>query len=69
MLKKTETEETIGFNVTFLALMAFELGGGQSSCPPPLGYAYYWGGQNHDFYCTRKLNAGGLRLQLLELKH
>ena len=36
MLKKTETEETIGFNVTFLALMAFEWGGGNLPAPLPL---------------------------------
>ena len=27
MLKETETEETIGFNVTFLSLVAFQLNG------------------------------------------
>ena len=36
--KKTETEETIGFFVTFLSLMAFQLGGPGLLDPP--GYAY-----------------------------
>ena len=39
MLKETKTEETIVFFVTFLSLVAFQLG-----CPgplgPPSGYAY-----------------------------
>ena len=37
--KKTETEETIVFFVTFLSLVAFQLGG---DGPPehPSGYAY-----------------------------
>ena len=33
MLKETETEETIGFVVIFLSLVAFQLGGG------PVAYA------------------------------
>ena len=37
MLKETETEETIVFFVTFLSLVAFQLGGG-GRAPP--GYAY-----------------------------
>ena len=37
MLKKTETEETIGFFDTFLSLVKFQLGG---PAPPPLAYAY-----------------------------
>ena len=36
MLKETETEETTAFFVTFLSLLAFQLGGGG----PPSGYAY-----------------------------
>ena len=28
MLKETETDETIGFFVTFLSLLIFQLGGG-----------------------------------------
>ena len=42
MLKKTEAEETIGFFVIFLSLMAFDLGGGGGPpAPLPLfGYAY-----------------------------
>ena len=32
------------------------------------GHAYDWSGLNHDCYCTKKLD-GGLRLQLLKLKH
>ena len=36
MLK--ETEETVVFFVTFLSLVAFQLGGGQAPAPP--GYAY-----------------------------
>ena len=36
MLKETETEETIRCFVTFLSLVAFQLGGG---FPPPFGYA------------------------------
>ena len=39
MLKKTKTEETIFFSVTFLSLVAFQLGGGGAS-GPPTGYAY-----------------------------
>ena len=34
MLKETKTEETISFFVTFLSLVAFQLGGS------PSGYAY-----------------------------
>ena len=33
MLKETETEETIVFFVTFLPLVAFQLGGGGSPAP------------------------------------
>ena len=33
MLKETDAEETIGFFVTFLSMVVFELGGGR---PPPL---------------------------------
>ena len=40
MLKETETEETRVFFVTFLLLLAFQLGGG------PPGYAYALKGQN-----------------------
>ena len=36
MLKETETEETIGFFVTFLPLVAFQLGGRATRPPPPL---------------------------------
>ena len=36
MLKETETEKTIAFFVTFLSLVAFQLGGRA----PPSGYAY-----------------------------
>ena len=36
MLKETKTEETILFFVTFLSLVAFQLGG----LGPPSGYAY-----------------------------
>ena len=36
MRKETETKETIGFFVTFLSLVAFQLGGGAS----PIGDAY-----------------------------
>ena len=39
MLKETVTEETIGFFVTFLSLVKFELGGGRACCPL-LTYAY-----------------------------
>ena len=35
MLKETETEETIGFLVTFLSLMAFQFGGGGTGLPAP----------------------------------
>ena len=37
MLKEAKTEETIVFFVTFLSLVAFQLGGGPG---PPSGYAY-----------------------------
>ena len=37
MLKETRTAETIVFFVTFLSLVAFQLGGGAA---PLLGYAY-----------------------------
>ena len=40
MLKKTETEETVVFFVTFLSLVAFQLGGGAGPQIPPSGYAY-----------------------------
>ena len=36
MLKETEIEETIGFFVTFLSLVVFQLGRGAS----PPGYTY-----------------------------
>ena len=36
MLKETDTEETIVFFVTFLSLVAFQLGGPG----PPSGFAY-----------------------------
>ena len=39
MLKETKTEEVIAFFVTFLSLVAFQLGGG---LPSPTGYAYGW---------------------------
>ena len=38
--KETETEETIGFFVTFLSLVKFQLRTGRTPCPPPLGHAY-----------------------------
>ena len=41
MLKETETEETIVFFVTFLSLVAFQLGR-RDRAPAPPGYAY-WG--------------------------
>ena len=34
MLKETETEETIGFFVVFLSLVAFRFGGAQLLCLP-----------------------------------
>ena len=37
MLKETDTKETIVFFVTFLSLVAFQLGGGSGPLP---GYAY-----------------------------
>ena len=37
MQKETETEETIGLFVTFLSLVAIQLGGGGAGSP---GYAY-----------------------------
>ena len=42
MLKETETAETIGFLVTFLSLVAFQLreGGARALCSPTPGYAY-----------------------------
>ena len=39
MLKKTETEKTIGFFVTFLSLEKFQFGGGRALWPS-FGYAY-----------------------------
>ena len=42
MLKETKTEETIVFFVTFLSLVAFQLGGGAGTLGP-LGYAYGYG--------------------------
>ena len=39
MLKETETEETIGFYVKFLSLVAFQLGV-RATWAPLLGYAY-----------------------------
>ena len=38
MLKETKAKETKVFFVTFLSLVAFQLGGGRP--PPPPGYAY-----------------------------
>ena len=38
ILKETKTEETIVFFVTFLSLVAFQLGGSGPTGPP--GYAY-----------------------------
>ena len=35
MLKEIKTKETIVFFVTFLSLVAFQLGGGAGSLPPP----------------------------------
>ena len=40
MLKETETEGTIGFFVTVLSLVKFQLGRGRTPCHPPLGYVY-----------------------------
>ena len=40
MRKETETEETIVFFVTFLSLIAFQLGVGAGPLPPPPGYTY-----------------------------
>ena len=41
MIKEAETEETIVFFVTFLSLVAFQLGGGGlGPMGPPSGYAY-----------------------------
>ena len=39
MLKETKTEETIVFFVTFLSLVAFQLGGARAPWPPSPGYA------------------------------
>ena len=36
MLKKNETEETVGFFGSFLLLVKFQLGGGGFPGPPPL---------------------------------
>ena len=36
MLKETEREETIGFFVVFLSLVAFQLGEARGPSPPPL---------------------------------
>ena len=36
MLKETESEETIGFFVIFLSLVAFQLEEAQGPSPPPL---------------------------------
>ena len=40
MLNETETEETIVFFVTFLSIVAFQLGEGAGPCPLPPGYAH-----------------------------
>ena len=40
LLKETESEETIVFFVTFLSLVAFQLGGGAGPPGPSPGYAY-----------------------------
>ena len=40
MLKETITEKTVVFFVTFLSLVAFQLGGGGLALWPPPGYAY-----------------------------
>ena len=45
MLEETESEETIGFFVIFLSLVAFQLGEARGPSPPPpppppLGYTY-----------------------------
>ena len=39
MLKKTKSEETVRFFVTFLSLVTYQLMRGQAPCPP-FGYAY-----------------------------
>ena len=39
MLKETKAEETIVIFVTFLSLVAFQLGGGRPPCAPP-DFAY-----------------------------
>ena len=44
MLKETETEETIVFFVTFLSLVAFQLGGGRPPGPPGYAYDYLYAG-------------------------
>ena len=36
LLKETKTEETVVFFVTFLSLVAFQLGEARAPCPPPL---------------------------------
>ena len=53
MLKKNETEETIGFFVIFLSLVKFQLGGGGPPAPPPppLGYAYAPSEENKKGVC------------------
>ena len=40
MLKATENEETIGFFVTFLSLVAFQIEGELGLCGPSTGIAY-----------------------------
>ena len=53
ILKKTETEKTIVFFVTFLSLVALQLGEGRA----PSGYAYGVGGGSpsaQNFFCWQK---------------
>ena len=38
MLKETETEETIGFFVIVLSLVAFQLGDARALCPLPTSW-------------------------------
>ena len=55
MLKETETEETIGFFVTFLSLVKFQLGNPapkkRGALPPPLAYAYAPSEENKKGVC------------------
>ena len=68
MLKQTETEETTGFNVTFLSLVAFQLGPGPPRLSPGEGRTF---NPRADYFLDKtKISEEYLRVDyFLQLKH